>query len=245
MLPRTHGSALFTRGETQALVVATLGTGEDEQIVDALRRHAQERFMLHYNFPPFSVGETRPHGRARPARDRPRQAGRARPASRCCRARRSSPTRSASSPRSSESNGSSSMATVCGGSLALMDAGVPIEGARGRHRHGPDQGGQRASPCSPTSWATRTTWATWTSRSPARENGITALQMDIKIAGITEEIMRVALEQAHARPPAHPGRDGQGHLRRRAPSSASTRRASRPSRSRSTRSARSSARAAR
>ena len=74
MLPRAHGSALFTRGETQAIVVATLGTGEDEQYIDALEGTRKERFLLHYNFPPYSVGETRPHGRARPARDRPRQA---------------------------------------------------------------------------------------------------------------------------------------------------------------------------
>ena len=127
VLPRTHGSALFTRGETQALVVATLGTGEDEQYIDSLEGTKKERFLLHYNFPPYSVGEDGPHGFARPPRNRPRQARLARRASAAAERRKSSPTRSASSPRSPSSNGSSSMATVCGTSLALMDAGVPLK----------------------------------------------------------------------------------------------------------------------
>ena len=141
ILPRAHGSALFTRGETQALVVATLGTGEDEQFIDALEGTYKERFLLHYNFPPYSRRRDRPHGLPRPSRDRPRQARLARDPPDAAAGRTSSPTRSASCRRSPSSNGSSSMATVCGGSLSLMDAGVPLKPSGGRHRHGPHPGG--------------------------------------------------------------------------------------------------------
>ena len=159
--------------------------------------------MLHYNFPPYSVGEAgRMGGPGRREIGHGKLAWRAR-ASRCCRPRKTSPTPSASSRRSPRSNGSSSMATVCGASLALMDAGVPLHAPGGRHRHGPDQGRRPASPCCPTSWATRIIWATWTSRWPAPSNGVTALQMDIKITSITEEIMKIALGQA---------RDGRLHI---------------------------------
>ncbi len=141
VLPRTHGSALFTRGETQALVVATLGTGEDEQFVDALEGTRKERFMLHYNFPPFSVGETGRMGG--PGR---REIGHGKLAWRAVHPVMPGPEEFPYTIRVvseiTESNGSSSMATVCGTSLALMDAGVPIKSPDRRHRHGPHQGGR-------------------------------------------------------------------------------------------------------
>ena len=114
VLPRAHGSALFTRGETQALVVTTLGTGEDEQIIDALEGEYRENFMLHYNFPPYSVGEAGRLGSPGTARDRPRQARLARDPAAAAGQGQTSPTRSAWSREITESNGSSSMATVCG-----------------------------------------------------------------------------------------------------------------------------------
>ena len=131
VLPRTHGSALFTRGETQALVIATLGTGRDEQIIDALQGEYKERFMLHYNMPPYATGET---GRIGPPKRR--EIGHGRLAKRALVAMLPPPEEFAYSIRVvseiTESNGSSSMASVCGGSLALMDAGVPAQGARRR-----------------------------------------------------------------------------------------------------------------
>ena len=141
ILPRTHGSALFTRGETQALVVATLGTGEDEQMIDSLEGTYKERFMLHYNFPPYSVGETGRMGS--PGR---REVGHGKLAWRAVHpmlpAAHEFPYTLRVVSEITESNGSSSMATVCGTSLALMDAGVPLKVARRRHRHGPHQGGR-------------------------------------------------------------------------------------------------------
>jgi polyribonucleotide nucleotidyltransferase len=138
VLPRTHGSALFTRGETQALVVATLGTGRDEQIIDALQGEYRDRFMLHYNMPPYATGET-----GRVGTPKRREIGHGRLAKRALLAVLPSPEEFGYSMRVvseiTESNGSSSMASVCGGSLALMDAGAP-QGAGGRYRHGPDQG---------------------------------------------------------------------------------------------------------
>ena len=167
MLPRTHGSAIFTRGETQALVVATLGTGEDEQYVDSLEGSYKERFLLHYNFPPYSVGETGRMGS--PGR---REIGHGKLAWRAIRPMLPTAAEFPYTVRVvseiTESNGSSSMATVCGTSLALMDAGVPLEGPDRRHRHGADPRRRPASRCCPTSWATRITSATWTSRWPAR-----------------------------------------------------------------------------
>src|SRR5690606_38648182 len=128
VLPRTHGSALFTRGETQALVVATLGTGEDEQFVDALQGTYKESFLLHYNFPPFSVGET-----GRVGFTGRREVGHGKLAWRALRAVLPAKTEFPYTLRLvseiTESNGSSSMATVCGGSLAMMDAGVPLKRA--------------------------------------------------------------------------------------------------------------------
>ena len=140
-LPRTHGSALFTRGETQALVVATLGTGDDEQYVDRLEGTYKETFLLHYNFPPYSVGETGRIGA--PGR---RDIGHGKLAWRAIRAvlppHHEFPYTIRVVSEITESNGSSSMATVCGSSLALMDAGVPLQTAGRRHRHGADQGGR-------------------------------------------------------------------------------------------------------
>jgi polyribonucleotide nucleotidyltransferase len=194
ILPRTHGSALFTRGETQALVVATLGTAEDEQFVDSLEGTSKQTFMLHYNFPPYSVGETGRMGS--PGR---REIGHGKLAWRAIHpmlpSKESFPYTIRVVSEITESNGSSSMASVCGTSLALMDAGVPIskpiagiamglilEGARyvvlsdilGDEDHLGDMDFKVAG----------------------TEEGVTSLQMDIKIAGITEEIMKVALAQA-------------------------------------------------
>ena len=126
VLPRTHGSALFTRGETQALVVTTLGTTSDEQRVDALIGEHFKKFMLHYNFPPFSVGEVKFLRGPGPARNRSRQSRRARAGCPCCPPKTSFPYTIRIVSEILESNGSTSMATVCGGSLSLMDAGVPV-----------------------------------------------------------------------------------------------------------------------
>jgi polyribonucleotide nucleotidyltransferase len=195
VLPRTHGSALFTRGETQALVVATLGTGEDEQFIDALEGTKKERFMLHYNFPPYSVGETGRMGS--PGR---REIGHGKLAWRAVRpllpGAEEFPYTIRVVSEITESNGSSSMATVCGTSLALMDAGVPLKEpvagiAMGLIKEGND-------------FAVLTDilgdedhLGDMDFKVAGTRNGVTSLQMDIKITGITEEIMRVALEQAH------------------------------------------------
>ena len=167
VLPRTHGSALFTRGETQALVTVTLGTSEDTQSIDTVQEaHYEKRFMLHYNFPPFSVGEVkflRGPGR--------REIGHGALAERALRdmlpPEEVFPYTIRIVSDILESNGSSSMASICGGTLALMDAGVPLQEPGGRRRHGPRQGGRQATRSCPTSPASRTTTATWTSRSPA------------------------------------------------------------------------------
>ena len=141
VLPRTHGSALFTRGETQALVVTTLGTKQDEQIIDALAGEYTERFMLHYNFPPYSTGET-----GRVGSPKRREIGHGRLAKRALIAVLPKQEDFSYSMRVvseiTESNGSSSMASVCGGCLAMLNAGVPLKDARGGHRHGPDSGRQ-------------------------------------------------------------------------------------------------------
>jgi polyribonucleotide nucleotidyltransferase len=194
ILPRAHGSALFTRGETQALVVATLGTGEDEQFIDALEGTYKERFMLHYNFPPYSVGET---GRmAAPGR---REIGHGKLAWRAIRPML--PT-AAEFPYTirivseiTESNGSSSMATVCGSSLALMDAGVPLKR--------PTAGIAMGLILEDTRFAVLSDilgdedhLGDMDFKVAGTTEGVTSLQMDIKIAGITEEIMKVALGQA-------------------------------------------------
>ena len=196
ILPRTHGSALFTRGETQALVVATLGTGEDEQFIDSLEGTYKERFLLHYNFPPYSVGETGRMGS--PGR---REIGHGKLAWRAIRPML--PT-AAEFPYTirvvseiTESNGSSSMATVCGTSLALMDAGVPLKRPTAGIAMGLILEGKRFAVLSDI-LGDEDHLGDMDFKVAGTSEGITALQMDIKISGITEEIMRVALAQANA-----------------------------------------------
>jgi polyribonucleotide nucleotidyltransferase len=194
LLPRTHGSALFTRGETQALVVATLGTGEDEQFVDSLEGTYKERFLLHYNFPPYSVGETGRMGS--PGR---REIGHGKLAWRAIRPML--PT-AAEFPYTirivseiTESNGSSSMATVCGSSLALMDAGVPMKRPTAGIAMGLILEGSRFAVLSDI-LGDEDHLGDMDFKVAGTEEGVTSLQMDIKITGINEEIMRVALDQA-------------------------------------------------
>ncbi len=196
VLARTHGSALFTRGETQALVVATLGTGEDEQFVDALEGTRKERFMLHYNFPPYSVGETGRMGS--PGR---REIGHGKLAWRAVHPLMPSAEEFPYTVRVvseiTESNGSSSMATVCGTSLALMDAGVPIKRPVAGIAMGLIKEGNGFAVLSDI-LGDEDHLGDMDFKVAGTERGVTSLQMDIKIAGITEEIMRQALEQAHA-----------------------------------------------
>jgi polyribonucleotide nucleotidyltransferase len=196
VLPRTHGSALFTRGETQALVVATLGTGEDEQFVDSLEGTYKQNFMLHYNFPPFSVGET---GRMNaPGR---REIGHGKLAWRAVHPmlpkKEEFPYTLRVVAEITESNGSSSMATVCGTSLALMDAGVPITRPIAGIAMGLILEGERFAVLSDI-LGDEDHLGDMDFKVAGTEMGVTSLQMDIKIAGITEEIMRVALDQAKA-----------------------------------------------
>jgi polyribonucleotide nucleotidyltransferase len=194
VLPRTHGSALFTRGETQALVVATLGTGEDEQFVDSLEGTYKERFLLHYNFPPYSVGETGRMGS--PGR---REIGHGKLAWRAIRpmlpAAAEFPYTLRVVSEITESNGSSSMATVCGTSLALMDAGVPLKAPTAGIAMGLILEGDRYAVLSDI-LGDEDHLGDMDFKVAGTANGVTSLQMDIKIAGITEEIMRVALAQA-------------------------------------------------
>src|SRR5215216_4653823 len=201
LLPRAHGSVLFTRGETQAVVVATLGTGQDEQIIDALEGEYRENFMLHYNFPPYSTGEAGRMGS--PGR---REIGHGKLAWRAVRpllpSKESFPYTIRVVSEITESNGSSSMASVCGASLALMDAGVPL--AR------PVAGIAMGLIKEPQAFAVLSDilgdedhLGDMDFKVAGTERGITALQMDIKITSITEEIMRVALDQA---------RDGRAHI---------------------------------
>lgn len=194
LLPRTHGSALFTRGETQAIVVATLGTGEDEQMIDSLTGTYKESFMLHYNFPPYSVGETGRMGS--PGR---REVGHGKLAWRAIHpmlpAAEQFPYTIRTVSEITESNGSSSMATVCGTSLALMDAGVPITRPVAGIAMGLIKEGERFAVLSDI-LGDEDHLGDMDFKVAGTENGITALQMDIKIDGITEEIMKVALEQA-------------------------------------------------
>ncbi|HKO89323.1 MAG TPA: polyribonucleotide nucleotidyltransferase [Burkholderiales bacterium] len=194
VLPRTHGSALFTRGETQALVVATLGTGRDEQIIDALMGEYKDRFMLHYNMPPYATGET-----GRMGAPRRREIGHGRLAKRALLAMLPSPEEFAYSMRVvseiTESNGSSSMASVCGGSLALMDAGVPMKNHVAGIAMGLIKEGNRFAVLTDI-LGDEDHLGDMDFKVAGSENGITALQMDIKIEGITKEIMQVALSQA-------------------------------------------------
>jgi len=195
VLPRTHGSALFTRGETQALVVATLGTGEDEQYVDSLEGTRKERFLLHYNFPPFSVGETGRMGS--PGR---REIGHGKLAWRAVRpllpSHEEFPYTLRVVSEILESNGSSSMATVCGTSLALMDAGVPLKAPVAGIAMGLIKEGDDFVVLSDI-LGDEDHLGDMDFKVAGTANGVTALQMDIKITGITEEIMKVALRQAH------------------------------------------------
>ena len=196
ILPRTHGSALFTRGETQALVVATLGTGEDEQFIDSLEGTYKERFLLHYNFPPYSVGETGRMGS--PGR---REIGHGKLAWRALRPMLPTAAEFPYTVRIvseiTESNGSSSMATVCGSSLALMDAGVPLKRPTAGIAMGLILEGERFAVLSDI-LGDEDHLGDMDFKVAGTSEGITALQMDIKISGITEEIMRVALAQANA-----------------------------------------------
>jgi polyribonucleotide nucleotidyltransferase len=196
VLPRAHGSALFTRGETQALVVATLGTGEDEQFVDALEGTRKERFMLHYNFPPYSVGETGRMGS--PGR---REIGHGKLAWRAVRpllpAHADFPYTVRIVSEITESNGSSSMASVCGASLALMDAGVPMKAPVAGIAMGLIKEGDAFAVLSDI-LGDEDHLGDMDFKVAGTANGVTSLQMDIKITGITEEIMRIALDQANA-----------------------------------------------
>jgi len=194
ILPRTHGSALFTRGETQALAVATLGTGEDEQYVDALQGTYKETFMLHYNFPPYSVGEVGRLGS--PGR---REIGHGKLAWRAIHPvlpdRESFPYTIRLVSEITESNGSSSMATVCGCSLAMMDAGIPIRRPVAGIAMGLIKEAERFAVLSDI-LGDEDHLGDMDFKVAGTSEGVTSLQMDIKITGITEEIMKVALGQA-------------------------------------------------
>ena len=201
VLPLAHGSALFTRGETQALAVATLGTGQDEQIVDALEGEYRQHFMLHYNFPPYSVGEAsflRAPGR--------REIGHGKLAWRALNplmpSKESFPYTVRVVSEITESNGSSSMATVCGSSLSLMDAGVPLERAVAGIAMGLIKEDDSFVVLSDI-LGDEDHLGDMDFKVAGSERGVTSLQMDIKIGGITEEIMRAALDQA---------RDGRLHI---------------------------------
>ena len=201
VLPRAHGSALFTRGETQALVVATLGTAQDEQVMDTLAGDYREHFLLHYNFPPYSVGEAGRFGP--PGR---REIGHGKLAWRAVRPllpkKEDFPYTMRVVSEITESNGSSSMATVCGTSLALMDAGVPLKRPVAGIAMGLIKEGERFAVLSDI-LGDEDHLGDMDFKVAGTETGVTSLQMDIKITSITEEIMRVALDQA---------RDGRMHI---------------------------------
>jgi polyribonucleotide nucleotidyltransferase len=194
VLPRAHGSALFTRGETQAMVVATLGTSRDEQRIDALQGEYTDRFMLHYNFPPYATGET-----GRVGTPKRREIGHGRLAKRALLAVLPTPEEFAYSLRVvseiTESNGSSSMASVCGGCLALMDAGVPMKAHVAGIAMGLIKEGNRFAVLSDI-LGDEDHLGDMDFKVAGTERGVTALQMDIKITGITKEIMHAALVQA-------------------------------------------------
>jgi polyribonucleotide nucleotidyltransferase len=200
-LPRTHGSALFTRGETQAIVTTTLGTKEAEQMIDGLEGLSYQRFMLHYNFPPYSVGETGRFGA--PGR---REVGHGKLAWRALHPMLPSVEEFPYTIRVladiTESNGSSSMATVCGGSLALMDAGVPLKAPVAGIAMGLIKEGDEFAVLSDI-LGDEDHLGDMDFKVAGTSNGVTSLQMDIKVRGITEEIMRTALAQA---------KDGRAHI---------------------------------
>ena len=201
ILPRTHGSALFTRGETQALVVTTLGTGEDEQFVDALQGTYKETFMLHYNFPPYSVGEAGRMGS--PGR---REIGHGKLAWRAIHPvlpdREQFPYTIRVVSEITESNGSSSMATVCGSALSMMDAGVPLKRSVAGIAMGLIKEGDKFAVLSDI-LGDEDHLGDMDFKVAGTSEGVTSLQMDIKITGITEEIMKIALDQA---------KDGRMHI---------------------------------
>jgi polyribonucleotide nucleotidyltransferase len=194
VLPRTHGSALFTRGETQALVVATLGTDRDAQRIDALAGEFEDRFMLHYNMPPFATGET-----GRVGSPKRREIGHGRLAKRalvaCLPTKEDFPYTMRVVSEITESNGSSSMASVCGGCLALMDAGVPMKAHVAGIAMGLIKDANRFAVLTDI-LGDEDHLGDMDFKVAGTTNGITALQMDIKIQGITKEIMQVALAQA-------------------------------------------------
>ncbi|MDR0588444.1 MAG: polyribonucleotide nucleotidyltransferase [Burkholderiales bacterium] len=194
VLPRTHGSVLFTRGETQALVVATLGTARDEQVIDALEGEYRERFMLHYNMPPFATGET-----GRVGSPKRREVGHGRLAKRALIAVLPGADEFSYSMRVvseiTESNGSSSMASVCGGCLALMDAGVPTKSHVAGIAMGLIKEGNRFAVLTDI-LGDEDHLGDMDFKVAGTAKGVTALQMDIKIQGITKEIMAIALSQA-------------------------------------------------
>ncbi|MFZ6774499.1 polyribonucleotide nucleotidyltransferase [Undibacterium sp. SXout7W] len=194
VLPRTHGTALFTRGETQALVIATLGTARDEQKIDALMGEYSDRFMLHYNMPPFATGET-----GRVGTPKRREIGHGRLAKRALQAALPSPEDFSYSVRLvseiTESNGSSSMASVCGGCLALLDAGVPMKAHVAGIAMGLIKDGNKFAVLTDI-LGDEDHLGDMDFKVAGTAEGITALQMDIKIQGITKEIMQVALAQA-------------------------------------------------
>ncbi len=195
VLPRTHGSALFTRGETQALVIATLGTARDEQAIDALQGEYRDRFLLHYNFPPYSTGET-----GRVGTPKRREIGHGRLAKRALAAVLPSAEEFAYTMRVvseiTESNGSSSMASVCGGCLSLMDAGVPLKAHVAGIAMGLIKEDNRFAVLTDI-LGDEDHLGDMDFKVAGSERGITALQMDIKINGITKDIMQVALAQAN------------------------------------------------
>jgi polyribonucleotide nucleotidyltransferase len=194
VLPRVHGSALFTRGETQALVVSTLGTSKDEQIIDALQGEYKERFMFHYNFPPFATGEC-----GRVGSPKRREIGHGNLAKRGLKAALPSQEDFDYSIRVvseiMESNGSSSMASVCGGTMAMMDAGIPLTGHVAGIAMGLIKEGKRVAVLTDI-LGDEDHLGDMDFKVAGTDNGVTALQMDIKITGITAEIMQVALSQA-------------------------------------------------
>jgi polyribonucleotide nucleotidyltransferase len=194
VLPRTHGSVLFTRGETQALVVATLGTGRDEQVIDALQGEFKDNFMLHYNFPPYATGET-----GRVGTPKRREIGHGRLAKRALIAALPAKEDFDYTMRVvseiTESNGSSSMASVCGGCLALMDAGVPMKNHVAGIAMGLIKEGNRVAVLTDI-LGDEDHLGDMDFKVAGTEDGITALQMDIKITGITAQIMQAALAQA-------------------------------------------------
>ena len=195
VLPRTHGSALFTRGETQALVLTTLGTKQDEQIIDNIMGESRDRFIMHYNMPPFATGET-----GRVGSPKRREIGHGRLAKRALKAVLPSPEEFNYSIRVvseiCESNGSSSMASVCGGCLSMLDAGVPLKDYVAGVAMGLIKEGNKFAVLTDI-LGDEDHLGDMDFKVAGTENGVTALQMDIKIEGITAEIMQAALAQAH------------------------------------------------